>query len=151
MQRFVMLNELTSAKARRTSQLRGQRPPRAGAAIIELAVCLPLLVLITLATVEACAMIYLKQALTLAAFEGSRVGIVPGSQSINVEAQCQFVLQDHHIAGYAIATTPAEPSQLTPGEHFRVTVTAPCAPNSLIGGWFYVGKTFSESVELVYY
>lgn len=60
---------------------------RSGAAIIELAVCLPLLVLITLATIKACSMIFLKQTLIIAAFEGARIGMLPGSAALNVEAQ----------------------------------------------------------------
>jgi len=124
---------------------------RKGAAIIELAICLPILVLISLATIEACAMIYLKQTLTIAAFEGARIGMLPGSASLNVEAQSTLVLTDHGVTGFGISMFPANPAALTKGSYFRVNVTAPCAPNSLIGGWFYAGKTFSESVELAYY
>lgn len=122
-----------------------------GAAIIELAVCLPLLVMLTLATTEACAMIYLKQTLTVAAFEGARVGLLPGSSSFNVEAQSQLVLKDHHITGYSISMQPTDPSLLQDGDYFRVTVAAACAPNSLIGGWFYLDKTFSESVAFAFH
>ncbi len=96
-------------------------------------------------------MLYLKQTLTISAFEGARVGLLPGSSPPNVEAQCQFVLSDHSVAGYSISMEPPYPASLTSGDYFRVTVSAPCAPNSLIGGWFYAGKTFSESVELAYH
>ena len=121
-----------------------------GAAIIELAVCIPLLVMITLGTIEACAMIYLKQTLSLAAFEGCRVGLLPGSQVTNVESQAQLILNDHFVQQTNITMLPADPTTLQPGEFFRVTVAAECSPNSLIGGWFYVGRTFSESAELIY-
>lgn len=130
---------------------RPQRPLRPGAAIIELAVCLPLLVMLTLATTEACAMIYLKQTLTVAAFEGARVGLLPGSTAENVEAQSELVLNDHKVAGFSVSMLPSDPVALTSGDYFRVTVQAQCAPNSLVGGWFYVGKTFSESVDLAYH
>jgi len=123
---------------------------RRGAAIIELAVCIPLLVMITLGTIEACAMIYLKQTLSLAAFEGCRVGLLPGSQVTNVESQAQLILNDHFVQQTNITMLPADPTTLHPGEFFRVTVAAECSPNSLIGGWFYVGRTFSESAELIY-
>jgi hypothetical protein len=124
---------------------------RSGAAVIELAVCLPILVLITLATIEACAMIYLKQTLTIAAFEGARIGMLPGSAALNVEAQSQLILTDHRVASGSITMQPGDPSLLTEGDYFRVSVTAPCAPNSLIGGWFYAGRTFTESVVLAYH
>lgn len=124
---------------------------RKAAAIIELAVCLPLLVLVTLGTIEACAMLFLKQTLSIAAFEGARLGVVQGSESFNVEAQSQLILTDHAVQGYSISMEPADPRTLSSGDYMRVTVTAPCAPNSLIGGWFYTNTTFSESAELAYY
>lgn len=123
---------------------------RRGAAMIELAVCLPLLVIATLGTIEACAMIYLKQTLAVAAFEGARLGLIKGSESINVEAQCQYVLMDHNVSNYSIAMSPSDPATLQSGDYFRVEVSALCAPNSLVGGMFYLGKSFSESVELAY-
>lgn len=144
----VCLVRATSVRLRTATT---SRRPRRAAAIIELAVCLPLLVVLTLATTEACAMIYLKQTLTIAAFEGARVGLLPGSAAPNVEAQSQLVLNDHNVTGCSISMLPTDPATLTSGDYFRVTVQAQCAPNSLMGGWFYVGKTFSESVDLAYH
>ena len=125
--------------------------PRKGAAIIELAVCLPLLVIVSLATIEACAMIFLKQTLAVAAFEGARTGLLPGSAPMNVEAQCALIMNDHSISTFSVAMQPSDPSALLDGDYFRVEVSAPCAPNSLIGGWFYAGQSLTESVELVYH
>ena len=68
------------------SMRRFKRTESKGAAIMELAVCLPLLVTLTMATVEACAMIYLKQTLKIAAFEGARIGLIPSSGSVNIVA-----------------------------------------------------------------
>ena len=141
----------------KSQQVRGclrritSRTQTKGAAIIELAVCLPLLVTMTLATIEACAMIYLKQTLKVAAFEGARVGMITGSIALNVEAQSQLVLTDHGVVNSSISMTPNDPATLMDGDFFRVTVAAQCAPNSLIGGWFYSGKTFRESVELAFH
>lgn len=126
-----------------------KREQRSGAAVVELAVCLPLLVLISLATIEACAMIYLKQSLKIAAYEGARVGIVPGADPTNVLAQSDLILVNRDIADYNVALAPADPGSLQPGDFFRVSVTAPCTTNSLIGGWFYDGRQFTESVEVM--
>jgi len=126
-----------------------RRKKRAGAAVVELAVCLPLLVLISLATVEACAMIYLKQSLKIAAYEGARVGMVPGADPTNVLAQSDLILVNRDIADYGVTLSPTDPSSLQPGDFFRVSVSAPCTPNSLIGGWFYDGRQFTESVEVM--
>lgn len=122
---------------------------RTAAAVIELAICLPLLVLVALATVEACAMLYLKQSLKIAAYEGARVGIVDGATAVNVEAQCDQILSVRNIQQVSVSMTPANPASLNSGQFFAVTVSAPCVPNSLIGGWFYQGRTFSETVEML--
>gem|GEM_PF-4761230 len=94
---------------------------RSGAAIIELAVCLPLLVLITLATIEAYPMIFLKQTLTIAAFEHARIGILPGSAAQNVEAQSQLVLTDHSLANFSISMTPDDPAALSEGGRVQMS------------------------------
>ena len=93
----------------------------------------------------------LENELKIAAFEGARVGMITGSIALNVEAQSQLVLTDHGVINTSISMTPNDPATLTDGDFFRVTVAAQCAPNSLIGGWFYSGKTFSESVELAFH
>ncbi|XZE53653.1 TadE/TadG family type IV pilus assembly protein [Planctomycetaceae bacterium SH139] len=126
-----------------------KREQRSGAAVVELAVCLPLLVLISLATIEACAMIYLKQSLKIAAYEGARVGIVPGADPTNVLAQSDLILVNRDIADYGVTLARADPRSLQPGDFFRVSVSAPCTPNSLIGGWFYDDRQFTESVEVM--
>ena len=58
--------------------MRGTRRPQEsrGVAAAELAVCLPVIVLIVIATIEACSALFLKQSLTAAAYEGVRTAIV---------------------------------------------------------------------------
>ncbi len=121
---------------------------RSGTAVTELAVCLPILVLITLATIESCTMLHLQQRLKTTAFEAARVGIVPGAQPVNVQYQCQLLLDNHGVAGYSVSMDPPNPSTLEQGDFFTVTVNAPCGPNSLVGGWIYADKTLSKSVSL---
>jgi hypothetical protein len=115
--------------------------------VVELAICLPILVLLLLSTVEACVMLQLKQNLSLTAYEGARIGILPGSNSENVEFQCQLLLDDRKIDGYTIVMTP-DPSVMDVGDMFTVTVSADCVVNSVLGGVFYQGKSLSESVVM---
>ncbi|TWT49739.1 TadE-like protein [Rubripirellula amarantea] len=121
---------------------------RQGTAVTELAVCLPVLVIIMLATIEACTMMHVQQRLKTTAFEGARVGIVPGSKQVNVEYQCELLLDGHKVHQYSVAMDPADPSTLNQGDWFTVTVEAPCGPNSLVGGWLYADKVLSRSVAL---
>ncbi len=133
---------------RRPTRQQIRRPrSRDGIAVIELAVCLPLLVLILMGTIESCRMIQLKQNLTVTAYEGARVGTVPGSTAGSVLTQCELLLTDRGISNYQIAMSQ-NPTTLKPGDDFTVTVSAGCDANSLVGAVFYQGRTLSESVVL---
>ncbi|QDT04537.1 TadE-like protein [Rubripirellula lacrimiformis] len=134
----------TSRRRRKQASFVG----RSAVAVVELAVCLPLLVMITLATIEACAMIYTQQALHTTAFEGCRVGIVPGAEVENVNFQCQSLLEDHGVEGFTISMDPADPEDLSEGDWFTVTINAPFVDNSLVGGWLYNEKLLTRTVAL---
>ena len=121
---------------------------RRGTAVTELAICLPILVVIMLATIESCTMLHLQQRLKTTAFEAARVGIVPGAKSVNVDYQCELLLDRHGVEGYSVSMEPTNPRTLKQGDYFTVTVNAPCGPNSLIGGWVYADKVLSKSVSL---
>jgi len=60
---------------RRRSNYHLNRGSRRAVAASELAVCLPILVLLVLAMIESCTMIFLKQSLTVSAYEGIRKAI----------------------------------------------------------------------------
>ncbi len=93
-------------------------------------------------------MLHLQQSMKICAFEGARVGTVPGATATNVTYQCQTLLDDHAVAGYSITMDPADPTSLNQGDYFEVTVTTDFAANSLVGGWFYAGRKLSRSVAL---
>lgn len=110
--------------------------------------CLPLLVLIVFATMEACTMLYVAQSLKVTAFEGARVGTVTGSETANVVFQCETLLNNRGVRDATVEMDPANPSTLSPGDYFEVTVRAPSDSNSLLNGWIYPGKTIERSVAL---
>ncbi|TWU46363.1 TadE-like protein [Rubripirellula tenax] len=122
--------------------------PRFGVAVVELAVCLPVLVILTLATIEACTLLFVQQSLKTTAFEGARVGIVPGAMATNVAFQCETLLDDHSVQSYTVEMDPADPATLKQGDWFTVTVTAAFADNTMAGGWLYIDKTLQKSVSL---
>lgn len=122
---------------------------RQAAAIVELAVCLPVLVLLAMATVEACSVLYLKQSLKIASYESTRVGLVPTARAENVTAQADLILGGRNIKDYTVTLTPADPRSMEQGDFFRVEVVADCGANSFVGGWFYTGKTVRQATEMV--
>jgi hypothetical protein len=120
---------------------------RSGLAVVELAICLPILTLLLLSTIEACVMLQLKQNLSITAYEGARIGILPGATSNLVEQQCQMLLDDRGVEGYTITMNP-DPTVLLVGDTLTVTVSADCVANSVLGGVFYQGRAISESVVM---
>jgi len=120
-----------------------------GVAAAELAVCLPLVVLLVIASIEACSAIFLKQSLTVAAYEGVRAAVAPGGTSSSVQATCNQVLADRRVNGAAVTVSPSNISALAPGEYVNVTVTAPCSSNSLVPTSFYRGRSLSTTASMM--
>lgn len=143
---FLSRMMLRSSPSCRTRHRCGRRH---GVTAVELAICLPVLVLVTLATVEACAMLYLKQSLKIAAYEAGRVALVPDAEQQHIRAQCALLLASRNVRGYSVTTHPPRLDRLARGELFRVSVSAPCVENCFLGGWFYTEREFTESVEMM--
>lgn len=118
-------------------------------AAAELAVCLPVVVLLVLATIEACTMVFLKQSLTIASYEGVRTALVDGSTAQDVQAACNQILSDRRIDGATVSIQPSDIPSLVPGDFVDVTITAPCGPNSVLPVMFYQGKTMSSTTSMM--
>jgi hypothetical protein len=133
-------------RRRRTTHVRTDR--RAVAAS-ELAVCLPVLVLLVLAMIESCTMIFLKQSLSVAAYEGIRSAVEPDATEASVRDACEDVLADRRVQGGAITITPEDFQNLARGEYIRLTVSAPASRNSVIPGSFFRGRDLSASASMM--
>lgn len=134
--------------------IRGERRPRPartsrGVAAAELAVCLPVVVLLVIATIEACSALFLKQSLTVSAYEGVRTALVEGSTTSSIQASCNQILDDRQIQGGKVTVSPKNIDALKPGDFIDVTVSAPCASNSLVPTTFYRGRTLSATASMM--
>ncbi|MDX1926676.1 MAG: TadE family protein [Pirellulaceae bacterium] len=116
---------------------------RRGAAVVEFAVCLPLLMLIVLGAIEATHGIFLKQALSAAAYEGMRVAIEPRSRQADAIQQAQAILDARLVKGSRIAfdtnidTAPR-------GQKVAIEVSAPISLNSP-----FIGRVIQDRVVTV--
>lgn len=126
-----------------------RRHQQRGISIVELSLFLPVIILIAMGTIEACSMIYLKQSLEIAAYEGARVSINPSSTTENVEGQCLQILTERGVDAAAVTVTPDNIQAAAVGSFIQVSVTASCAENSLFGSMFYSGKTLNGIVEMM--
>jgi Flp pilus assembly protein TadG len=114
--------------------------PRRGIAVVELAVALPVFVLILLATIETCTMIFLQQTLKIAAHEGVRAAVVPGSTSTNVTNTASAFLMQRSVNATTITITPSNYTNLPYGTALQVQVSAPCNSNCVFPPLFYSGR-----------
>ncbi|MBL9165071.1 MAG: pilus assembly protein [Planctomycetaceae bacterium] len=126
-----------------------RRGSRRAVAASEMAVCLPILVLLVLAMIESCTMIFVKQSLTVASYEGIRKAIEPSATTAQVEAACNAVLADRRVKGATITITPTNFQAAARGTYITVSVSAPAAKNSVIPGSFFAGRTLSGSATMM--
>jgi Flp pilus assembly protein TadG len=110
--------------------------PRRGAALVELAVCLPTLVFVMLMAMEAADVIFLKQSLHVAAYEAARTAIKPDSTTTLAEDAAEQILNNRQVSGYLIDFTPNDVSGVTRGEIITVTVSAPVTSNTALPSWY---------------
>ena len=68
------------------------RNKRLGAAIVEMAICLPVIVLLTFGTIELASGLFLKQTLTSAAHEGALVGMRLDATEASVRDRVELIL-----------------------------------------------------------
>lgn len=122
---------------------------RRAAAAAELALCLPLIVFLLLASLEACSMIFLDHSLTIASYEGVRMGINYDSTNAQVLAKCNQIIDDREVVGATIGISPANVANAERGEPIAITVTAPCDSNAILPLWFYGGRSLSSTTTMV--
>jgi Flp pilus assembly protein TadG len=122
---------------------------RRGVAATELAVCLPVVVLLVVATIESCSALFLKQSLTVAAYEGVRTAIEKGSTTANIQTACNQILADRRIQGATVTVNPANKAAMQPGDFIDVTVSAPCASNTPVPTTFFRGRTLTAKASMM--
>ena len=105
---------------------------RRAIAAVELAVCLPVLVLLMLGAIECSNIIFLRQALVQASYEAAKLASRPDAQAADVIARAEAVLTARNVHGYSVTLTPANTTAAARGSDVRATVTAPIGVNTLV-------------------
>ena len=117
-----------------------QKRHRKAAAVAELAVCLPAIVLLAMGAIECCTMIFLRQSLHITAYEGVRVAIKDTTDSTQVWDRCQRIIAEREINGSSVLITPAATELVPRGTPISVQVSAPCAANNILPLQFFGGQ-----------
>jgi len=103
---------------------------RRGAALVEFAVCMPVIMILILGSMEATSAIFVRQALTTSAYEGIREAIRIGATTVNATKRAQDVLTARQIRGSTIRFTPADVQSAPRGSSVVVEVSASYKINS---------------------
>ena len=126
-----------------------RRNPRSAAVAVEMSIVLPVLMALVVGIVESCNLIYIKQSLTISAYEGARAAVVKGMPLSDINARSNQILVDRRITNATILVSPTPPSSASYGTYITVRVQAPYAQNSLIPGWLFGGVTLQSSVRMM--
>ena len=122
---------------------------RAGVAACELAVCLPVIILLTFASIEASTMIFVEQALCVAGYEGVRLAIQGDATNDDVIARCEEFLGNRQVVGATISIEPDDVSVVESGQPIAITVSAPSDDNAVGPPMFFWGTTLSVKSTMV--
>ncbi len=145
----MILKNRKPKRAKKTSHRSAKRfrSKRFGAAAVEFAVCLPLIVLIVAGSIEGASLLFLRQALIQSSYEGVKVAIKEDSVNSDVNTVAIAVTDGRNLNGVTVATTPSNIESVPQGELIRVRVTAPTVGNSLFfNGVFTIPAISAEAV-----
>ena len=113
---------------------------RTGALAVEMAICLPLLLMLLFGCYEMSRANMILHATESAAYEGARVGILPGATQEKITLATSQILRTMGISDFEVEVSPAVIQRDTPV--VEVTVRVPFAKNTLIPTMFIKDPTF---------
>lgn len=122
---------------------------RRGAAAVEFAVCLPVLVLLVFGSIEASSFIFLKQSLNVAAYEGVREASLLTGDNASATAMAENILNARGVNDVAITFPTGESADIARGDEVVVEVSAPTATNSPLVGRYIPNRTLTARIVMV--
>lgn len=121
-----------------------EQKQRSGLAAVEFSLTLPLLILLVLGSVEASNAIFLRQAMTIAAYETAQVASAYGGTESEAKQRGADILAGYNLREFSIDITPAITSEMTAGTKIEVAITAPSNSNSIGPPWFFKDATYER-------
>lgn len=122
---------------KRSRTIRKSQPSRrTAAALVELAICLPLMAFLVGATIEACDLIFLRNTLATASYSGTLEISRAGCTETSIRNQITQVLDAGNIRDYSITvlrSNGASFATAVKGDLVRIQVAAVSASNLRIG------------------
>ena len=125
-----------------------RRKSRSAIATVELAICLPVLVLVVFGSIQATNLIFLQHAATAAAYEGILELAKSNSTNASVEARIQQVLDAREVSNATISILPAGTNiaETPPGTLLTIQVAADVNSNLSVSGFFVAPDSVTSSL-----
>lgn len=119
---------------------------RRGVTAVEMALTLPVLILLIFGAYELSRANMMKHTAEAATYEAARVAIVPGAQTAEVESVARQVLA---TAGIGNADIQIEPANLqTPSDLVSVTISVDYGENTILAPFFMDNRVLVRTCEL---
>ena len=131
------------------SQRKRSMRSRRGVAAVEMAVCLPVIILLVFGAIEASSFIFLKQSLNVAAYEGIRESIRVGSGNDEGTTRAATILSSRAVQGFQIEFPNGDASEADRGDEIVIQVSAPTGSNSPLAGQFVTNRILTARVVMV--
>jgi hypothetical protein len=135
---------MTHKSSRRVLSIR-----RRGAAAVELAICLPLFVLVLVGSIETCSFIYLHESLTVASYETARMATKPGAKEKKLIENATRILRCRGIDTATINIEPADLDALPAGETVCVSISVPASGKSMLPSPLFGDREITSSITFV--
>ncbi len=131
------------------SKRRSARGGRAGAATVELAVCLPLIILLVFASLEGANMLFLRQAVVQSAYESAKAAAKSTGSRQRAIVLAEQVLTSRNISQSTISFNPTNVDGLAAGTPLTVTVSVPGDSRSITGIGPFRGLTIESQATML--
>jgi len=120
-----------------------------GAASVECAVCLPLIVLIVLGCIEVCSVVFRQQLVQVTAYETARIAAAPFSDAQDAAAAGRQMMNQFALKGGAVTVTTSTLPGYADTDLVRARVTLPVGPNRLLLPWVIKVPQLSAQCTMV--
>ncbi len=128
--------------------LKSPRDRRRGHAVVEFAICIPVIFVVVLGAIECTTMIFVDQSLHVVAYESIRAAARNGSRTTDVLARANEVIIERKLQQARVELIPPTIESVVKGEPVSIRVTAPTDPNSVTKLQFFSGNLVAEATMM---
>jgi len=122
---------------------------RRGTAMVEVAVCLPVIIILVFGSIELAHYIHLKQDLTICAYEAAKVAAKEGKSQQDVLNRFNEIVIAKKLQNVTLSIAPNLNGHLVPGDQITVIATAPAESNKVMPVRYFQGRNLSATVVMV--